>query len=59
LSAAAQELVAGEAPTCSGTLGATAVSACIGALIASREQRVVDLPVAPTSAWGRERWPIS
>ena len=42
-----------------GSIGRTAVSACIGALLSSRERRAVDLPIDPASAAGRENWPIS
>ena len=59
LTTAAQELVVGESATCGGAVGAAAVSACVGALIAARERRAVDLPVDSASSWARERWPIS
>ncbi len=46
-------------PVCPASAGVEAVSACIGALVASREGRRVSLPIPPDSSWGRERWPIS
>lgn len=59
LAAAAEELVRGESATCDGAVGAAAVSACVGALIAARERKVVDLPVNASGSWAREPWPIS
>jgi predicted dehydrogenase len=53
------QLVRGEAAACPGSVGAAAVAACAGALAAVREGRVVELPIAPTSAWWDEPWPIS
>jgi predicted dehydrogenase len=44
---------------CPGAVGAAAVSACIGALVASREGRAIALPIDPESPLGREHWPIS
>ena len=44
---------------CPGEAGAAAVTACIGALVASRDGRSVTLPVDPASTQGREPWPIS
>lgn len=46
-------------PICSAADGAAAVSGCIGALLASREERRIPLPIDPQSDWGREPWPIS
>ena len=53
------EDVAGGDVLCPGEAGAAAVTACIGALVASRDGRSVTLPVDPASALGREPWPIS
>jgi hypothetical protein len=46
-------------PICPASVGAAAVSGCVGALVASREERRIPLPIDPNSAWGRETWPIS
>jgi predicted dehydrogenase len=59
LQTAAQELLYGDKFTCSGFVGATALSACIGALVAAQEQKVIELPIAPDSMRGQEHWPIS
>ena len=40
-------------------LALEAVSACIGALAAGRDGRVVRLPIDPASGMGRTSWPIS
>lgn len=56
---AIEEVRFGTVPICPGELGASAVSGCVGALVASRELRRVSLPLDPSGAWGRERWPIS
>jgi len=44
---------------CPGEAGAAAVTACIGALVASRDGHAVTLPLDPSSKQGREPWPIS
>ncbi len=46
-------------PICPGAVGAAAVSGCVGALVASREDRRIPLPIDPLGPWGREPWPIS
>jgi predicted dehydrogenase len=52
---------AGEASgaICPGATGAAAVSACIGALVAARSGRSVDLPLGIRTPEGAEAWPIS
>lgn len=51
---------AGSGPvTASGRVGAAAVSAVIGALIAGRERRAIELPLSPGSPWHAEEWRIS
>jgi predicted dehydrogenase len=59
LEAAAVELLGGREPTCPARRGVVAVSAIVGALVASREGRSVTLPIHPESVQGRESWPIS
>ena len=59
LEAALSETAAGEAVTSPGAAGVEAVSSCIGALIAAREGRAIDLPIEADSPEGRESWPIS
>ena len=56
---ALEQLVRGDAAACPGRVGAAAVVACAGALAATREDRVVELPITATSAWWEKRWPIS
>lgn len=56
---AIEEVRLGMFPICPAELGATAVSGCIGALVASRERRQVFLPLDPSSVCGKERWAIS
>jgi predicted dehydrogenase len=57
--AAIQNVQQGGAVTSSGAVGATAVSACIGALVSSRERQRIDLPIDPVSSVAQEQWPIS
>jgi predicted dehydrogenase len=45
--------------TCDGADGAAAVTACVGALAASRSGRAEALPIDPDGAEGRQTWPIS
>lgn len=59
LRAALEEAFAGNMSTSPATLGLDAVSATIGALIAGRESRAVDLPIDASSKYGQECWPIS
>ena len=59
MAAALAEVAAARVDTAPATVGAAAVSSCIGALISSRERRSVDLPLDPESSWGQEQWPIS
>ena len=59
LDAALAETAAGSAGTSPGAAGLEAVSSCIGALLAAREGRAIDLPIDPDSPEGRETWPIS
>lgn len=59
MQAAVREVLEGDVRTCSGYVGAKAVSFCIGALIAAREGRAVTLPIDPASSWGQAVWPIS
>jgi predicted dehydrogenase len=59
LTAAADELLEGRAPTCSAAAGATATTACIGALVAARCGRAVTLPPDPSAQWRDQEWPIS
>lgn len=40
-------------------LAARVVGACIGALAAGRDRQTVQLPIEPTSALGREEWPVT
>jgi predicted dehydrogenase len=56
---ALEEVSAGDASRSPATAGLDAVSACIGALIAARERRAIDLPIDVRSGPGQERWPIS
>ena len=56
---AAAELVEGAELTCPAGIGAEAVAACIGALVAAREGRMLDLPLARSDGRTRESWPIS
>jgi predicted dehydrogenase len=44
---------------CPARVGVTSLSACIGALVSSRIRRAVDLPIAPGSPEGAEKWSIS
>ncbi|MBI3637454.1 MAG: Gfo/Idh/MocA family oxidoreductase [Candidatus Rokubacteria bacterium] len=53
------DVVAGRAPGCPASVGAAAVNACVGALIASTTGRAIDLPIDPVSEWGLKTWPIS
>jgi predicted dehydrogenase len=57
--AAADALLAGDVATSPGAVGALAVAGCVGALVAAREGRAVDLPIDADGPWGREAWPIS
>ena len=57
--AAIQDVMEQGALLVPGGTGATAVSSCVGALIAARERRTVELPILPDSPWGQETWPIS
>lgn len=53
------EVERGNGLTCPGSLAAGAVGMCVGALVASRERKSIQLPLDPESPWGRESWPIS
>jgi len=59
LRAATIDVADGSGALCPGLAGAEAAAACIGALLAGRERRTVQLPIAPASAEGREEWQIS
>jgi predicted dehydrogenase len=59
LRAATRDAAAASGTICPGAAGAAAVTACIGALIAGRDGRSVDLPLDTRSVEGREAWPIS
>ncbi len=59
LEAALSETAAGEALTSPGAVGLEAVSSCIGALVAARDGRAIDLPIEANSPEGLEPWPIS
>jgi predicted dehydrogenase len=59
LHAAAREVLSSEVRTSPGAVGAAAVGACIGALLAGREGQAIALPIDPTSPAGQEIWPIS
>ena len=56
---AINELELGTGLTCPGSVAAATVGMCVGALVASRERKSIELPLDPGSAWGREHWPIS
>jgi predicted dehydrogenase len=57
--AALEEVASGRVDISPALSGVQAVSSVIGALLASRERRSIDLPLVPHSAFGRETWPIS
>jgi predicted dehydrogenase len=59
LSAHLERLWVGDDSASPAAAGALAVHAVIGALVAAREGRAIDLPLDPQSAWARESWPIS
>jgi len=56
---ALNELECGMALSCPGNVAADAVAMCVGALVASRERKSIQLPLDPGSPWGQEHWPIS
>ena len=56
---AINELELGTGLTCPGSVAAATVGMCVGALVASRERKSIELPLDPASAWGQEHWPIS
>jgi predicted dehydrogenase len=57
--AALEEVASGRVHVSPAERGVQAVSSIIGALIASRERRSIDLPLDPHSTWGQETFPIS
>ena len=59
LNAAVDDALEDQARICPGSIASNAVSACVGALISSREKKAVNLPVDPESDWGKQSWPIS
>jgi len=56
---ALSEIQRGEGITVPGSAGVTAVSSCVGALLASRRKETVSLPIDPDTMEGRESWPMS
>lgn len=56
---ALSEIQNGKKMTVPGSAGVTAVSSCVGALLASRSERAVPLPIDPDTTEGRESWPMS
>jgi predicted dehydrogenase len=56
---AIKEVERGTGLTCRGNIAAEAVRMCVGALVASRERKAIELPLDPASSWGQEHWPIS
>jgi predicted dehydrogenase len=57
--AAIEDVHRGGDLVCPGTVGADAVNACVGALVASQQQCAVALPIMPISSEGQQQWPIS
>ncbi len=59
LLAALEDVGGGQPRICTGDAGEAAVSACIGALLAARAGRAIELPIDPRAPEGEEEWPIS
>jgi predicted dehydrogenase len=59
MQAAVEDVRRGGSLRCDGRMGATAVAACIGALMSSAQGTRVALPLDVTGGWIDRQWPIS